>query len=199
MAETPSKYNVTPDFLFIDAIQLAYRLGYVHYPEQKAALIKAMRTATDAFSFQTALERLGVGRQTQLYGFIGKMLAAPVYYQSQYAMALGIRQEGEVAEPFLSNQRVLMLVESVLTAKQQELFYESYWWFVRNHEQVFVDLKHGNHIGVYAHEPRDNASTLARFEDYLLRLVNHKTQAVRERYEGFPADIVLAILKRAFT
>ena len=197
MAEMQSKNDIAPDFLFIDVIMLAYRLGQVQHEEQKVSLITAARTATDAFTFLAALESLGIKRQSQLYSFVGKVLAAPAYYRSQYALALGIRREGEASESFLRNLRVLSLVEGVLTAKQQSLFYDTYWWFVHNHEQTF-DLKHGNHIGVYANEPRDNASTLMRFEDYLLRLVNHKTKAVRERFEGFPVYIVLAILKRAF-
>ena len=198
MNEEQTKCGVAPDFLYLDAIMLAYRLGQVRYQEQKQSLIAAARAANDPFSFLTALESFGIRRQSQLFRFVSKVIAAPAYYRSQYALALGIHREGEVAESFLNNQRVLSLVEAVLTSKQQTLFFETYWWFVHNHKQNFVDMKRGPQIGVYANEPRDNASTIERFEDYMFRLMNHKTKTVRTRFDGFPADIVLAILKRAF-
>lgn len=190
--------QTAPDFLFIDAILLAYRLGRVRYEEQKASLLAAARAATDAITFLAALENFGVGRRTQLYRFVGEILSAPASFRAQYPGMIGLRREGEAAESFLGNLRVLFLVEPVLTGKQQELFYEAYWWFVRNHQASFFDPKKGLVIGVYATEPKNNASTLPRFEDYLFRLVNHTTQRIRTRFENFPADIVCAILHRAF-
>lgn len=190
--------QTAPDFLFIDTVLLAYRLGRVRYDEQKIALIAAARAATDAVSFLTALENFGVGRRSQLYRFVGEILSTPASFRAQYPGALGLPWNGEPAESFLSNPRVLFLVEPVLTFKQQSLFYDTYWWFVHNHQASFYDPKKGQCIGKYATEPQDNASTLPRFEDYLFRLVNHTTQRIRTRFEGFPADIVCAILHRAF-
>ena len=46
--------STAPDYMFIDCILLAYRLGRVRYPEQAKALMAAARTATDAISFATA-------------------------------------------------------------------------------------------------------------------------------------------------
>ena len=198
MSELQPRNTTAPDFLFIDVILLAYRLGYVRHPEQKVSLLSAARMATDAFSFLTAMEDVGIGRRSQLYGFAGKVLAAPAYYRAQYPKMLGLRREGEEAEGFLRNQLVLFLVEGVLTIKQQDVFYDAYWWFTHNHEPVFTDPKRGHCIGVYATDPQDNASTLERFEEFLLRQVNHKSKYIRERFEGFPADIVIAILRRAF-
>lgn len=198
MSELQAKNPTAPDFVFIDVILLAYRLGYVQHPEQKVSLILAARTATDAISFLEAMENLGIGRRAQLYGFAGKVLAAPAYYRAQYPNVLGLRREGEEADSFLRNTHVLPLVEGVLTIRQQKSFYDAYWWFTQNHEPVFTDLKRGNCIGTYATDPQDNASTLERFEDFLLRQVNHKSKSIRERFEGFPVDIVIAILRRAF-
>lgn len=187
-----------PDYLFIDAILLAYHLGAVRYEEQKVALWSAARRATDAFSFLTAMDMSGVGRRTQLYSQIGKFLSSPTYYRAQYKQVLGLHGEGEEAESFLDNPRVLSLLEPVLTSKQQKLFYDAYWWFSHNHQPMFTDLKKGRHVGVYATDPKDNASVMERFEAYLNYLQNHKTQKIRQQFEDLPADVVLAILKRAF-
>ena len=188
----------SPRMLFIDALLLSYRLGYVRHDEEKVALLAALRAATDSMGFLSALETFGIGRRTRLYGFVRGVLAAPAGYRAQYPLVLGLREEGEASEPFLNNVRVLSLVEGVLTLKQQQTFGEAYWWFVRNHESVYHCPKRGPMLGAYAGEPRDNASALLRFEDYLLRLANHGTQRVRERYEGFPADVILAVLRRSF-
>jgi len=190
--------STSPNFLFIDVILLAYRLGEVRHEEQKEVLLAAARSATDGMTFLSALENYGVGRQSRLYSLAGKVLAAPDYYRTQYARVLGLRSEGEQPESFLGNQRVLGLTEAVLTTKQQRTMFEAYWWFVHNHEATFVDPKRGHCIGAYATDPRDNVSTLERFESFLLRMQNHRAQRVRERYASFPVDIVIAILKRAF-
>ena len=188
----------SPDYLFIDVLLLAYRLGHVRHEEQRTALLAAARAAQDSMGYMIALENFGVGRQTQLHSFAGEFLAAPEYYRAQYPNILGFRGECEATESFLGSQRVLFLVEPVLTEKQQKLFFDTYWWFVHNHEASYYDKKKGYCLGIYATELKDNASVVARFESYLSRLVNHKTQRVRERYEGFPADIVMAVLKRSF-
>lgn len=187
-----------PDFVFIDAILLAYRHGRLCFAEQKKALLAAAHAATDAITFMTALENFGVGRQSQLHAFVGEFLAAPAYYRALYPAMLGLRRENEPAESFLNNQRVLFLVEPVLSDAQQKHFFDAYWWFSHNHQPVYHDPKKGYQIGIYATDPQDNASTLPRFESYLLRLVNHSSQRIRDRFEGFPTEIVLAILKRAF-
>lgn len=188
-----------PDILFIDTILFAYRLGHVRHKEQKVALLAATRAAKDAISFLTALENFGVGRQTELYRVVGEILSAPSFYRAQYPGMVGLRREGEAAASFLNNQYVLFLVEPVLDAKQRETFFGAYWWFVNNHQASYYDPRKGWIIGLYASEPQDNASTLLRFEAYLYRLANHKNKNVRDRYEGFPTDIVIAILRRAFT
>lgn len=188
----------TPDFLFIDTILLAYRLGRVSYEEQQAALLAAARAATDAMSFLTALENLGVGRRTQLFHFVGELLSAPNYYRAQYPTMLGLRHEGEPAPTFLNNPQVTTLVEPILTKKQQRTFFDAYWWFAHNHEATTHDIRNGQRMGLFADEPKDNAATLPRFEEYLQRLMNHKNMKIRQRYEGFPIDIVMAILNRAF-
>ncbi|MBQ7495095.1 MAG: hypothetical protein IJT75_04960 [Bacteroidaceae bacterium] len=187
-----------PDYLFIDAILLAYRLGHIRYDEQREALHAAARAATDALTFMTAVDNFGIGRSSQLFHFLGQMMAAPAYYRAQYPRALGLRREGEEAEPFLRNPYVLFLTEGILNSSQYQLFSDAYWWFVNNHEPVVYDVKKGQSIGIYATDPRDNASTVARFEEYLHNLVNHKSQRVRQRFEGFPIETVLAILRRAF-
>ncbi len=187
-----------PDYLFIDAILLAYRLGHVRYGESKAALLAAARAATDALTFLSAVENFGVGRRTSLHRFLGDFMAAPDHWRSLYPGALGIRRQGEVAEPLLRSGRAAFLVEPVLNARQQQLFYDAYWWFVRNYQDAFYDPKRGHCIGAYATYPKDNAPVLANFNDYLSRLINHSSQRIRERYEGFPADIVIAILERAY-
>ena len=125
-------------------------------------------------------------------------MAAADHWRSLYPGALGIRRQGEVAEPLLRSGRAAFLVEPVLNARQQQLFYDAYWWFVRNYQDAFYDPKRGHCIGAYATYPKDNAPVLANFNDYLSRLINHSSQRIRERYEGFPADIVIAILERAY-
>ena len=195
---TTTEHGSAPDYLFIDALLLAYHLGKVRYEEQRIAMITAMRTATDALSYMSALENMGVGRRTQLHAFVGHYLAAPDFHRAKYPLMWSVRREQGEAESFLNNQRVLFLAEPVLTAKQRKLFYDTYWWFVHNHQSSFYNPKKGHCIGIYATDPQDNASTLIRFEDYLYRLVNHKTQRVRDLFNAFPADLVLAILKRAF-
>lgn len=188
----------TPDLLFVDALLLAYRLGHVRYEEQKLSLLAAAREATDTMSFLTALEGVGIGRRTGLYAFVGNFLAAPVHYRAQYPQVLGLRRESEQAESFLNNPRVLSLVEGILIGKQQRVFYEAYWWFVHNHQPTFCDPRKGLCIGAYATDPKDNASALERFEDYLLHMMTHKSQRIRERFEGFPTDIIMAVLRRTF-
>ncbi len=190
--------STAPDYVFIDTILLAYRLGHVRYAEQKAAMIAAARTATDAISVLTTLDQLGVGKRSDLYTLVGKILSAPSYYRAQHSMVLGLRSAGQEPPSFLDNEQVLFLAEPVLTGKQQKLFYETYWWFSHNYQPSFCDPKRGHCIGVYATDPKDNASVVANFEDYLSRLMNHSSQRIRERYEDFPADIIMAILKRAF-
>ena len=187
-----------PDYRFIDAILFAYRMGYVRQEEQKAALLAAARAATDAITFMTALENFGVDRRSQLHSVVGKVLAAPDYYRAQYPQMLGLQREGEAAQPFLNNNLVLFLVEPVLTFKQKELLFDAYWWFVRNHNSSYYDTKKGQCIGVYSSESKDNAATVQRFEKYLSSLMNHPSKKVASLYEGFPADIVMAIYKRAF-
>ena len=187
-----------PDLVFIDVILLAYRLGQMRYDEQRAILIAAARTAADALSFMTAIEERGISRRSQLHSFVGEVLAAPAYFRAQYPQMLGLRREGEAAESFLTSPLPLYLSEAVLSPKQQKVFYDAYWWFVNNHQEVFVDARKGNRIGAWATDLKDNASVLPRFENYLIGLIHHSTQWVRTRFEGFPDDIVLAILRRAF-
>ena len=62
--------TVAPDYLFIDAMLLAYRLGRVRYEAQKKALLAAMRAGEDSISFMQALENFGVGRRSELHAFI---------------------------------------------------------------------------------------------------------------------------------
>lgn len=185
-------------YLFTDAILLAYRLGHMRYDEQKRAMLTAAREATDPLTFMAALERYGIGSRSKAHAFVGKFLSAPAYYRAQHSLMLGIREEGQEPDPFLANQRVLFLVEGVLTAKQQDTFFKAYWWFVHNHKDQFFDPKKGQCIGMYATEPHDNPSTLARFADYLTRLADHRTQRIRTLFQDFPTDIVIAILRRAF-
>lgn len=187
-----------PDLLYIDALLLAYRLGQMRSGELRAAMLAAARSAKDSLGFMTALENFGVGRHSQLHTFVGNFLAAPSYYRAQYPAVIGLRREDEEPEPFLSSRRVLFLVEAVLTKEQQQLFFDAYWWFVHNHQETYHDTKKGWMIGAYASQPQDNASTLARFEDYLLRLVNHRNLRMRQRFANFPVDILLTIFRRAF-
>ena len=184
--------------VLVDVILLAYRLGYMKHDEELSAMLAAARAADDAMGFLTALENFGVGRRSKLYAFASKILSAPAFYRTQYPLILGLRKEGEAAEPFLGSQRVPFLVEAILTKKQRTMFTEDYWWFVHNHQDFYLDKKNGRTIGAYAAAPQDNASVLARYEDHLMRLQNHSRKEVRERYETFPADFILAILKRAF-
>ncbi|MBP3829516.1 MAG: hypothetical protein ILA06_04315 [Bacteroidaceae bacterium] len=190
--------STAPDYVFVDTILLAYRLGLVRHGEQRDALTAAARTATDAISFLTTLDAHGIKRHSRLYTLVSEILAAPAYYRAQYPLMLGLRSEGQEAPSFLSGGQALSLPEPLFTAKQQKLFYETYWWFVRNYQDAFYDPKRGHCIGAYANDPKDNSSVLANFNDYLSRLMGHSSQQIRERYEGFPADIVMAILERAF-
>ena len=184
--------------ILIDALLLAYRCGQLKSDEELAAMLASMRAANDAMTFLQALENFGVGRRSKLFSFVSKVLSAPAFYRAQYPIVLGLRQEGEAAEPFLRNQRVLFLVEALLTNKQRLLFSESYWWFVHNHEDSYYDPKKGWLMGIYATAQQDNASTLERFEEFLLRLQNHTNKRICERYESVPVDFILAVLKRAF-
>lgn len=187
-----------PDFLFIDTILICFRLGHIKNEEQKMAMWAAARAANDAISFLTALENFGVGRKSGLHHFASQVLSNPAFYRASYPRVIGLRFKGEAIESFLNSNRPPLLMQAVLTNKQQELFFDSYWWFVHQHEPIYYDAKKGPHIGIYSNEPKDNASTLDRFEHYLYHLVNHKTEKVRQRFVGFPADIVIAILKRSF-
>lgn len=188
----------TPNFLFIDVILLSYRLGRIRCNEQKVALLAATRAASDAMTFMTAIESFGITRNSDLHRFVGQLLAAPEHYRSLYPRVLGLRHADEQAEGFLNNLYVLFLTEGILTFPQQELFTKCYWWFTNNHNNTVYDAKKGLKIGIYATEPQDNESTLIRFEEYLNNLIHHKSQQVRKRFEGFPADMVIAILRRAF-
>lgn len=187
-----------PDFLFIDTIILAYRLGHVRYDEQKRVLLQAARTATDTISFMAAVESFGIGKRSKVHTAVGQLLSSHSYYRVKYARLLGIRSEGAEAEKFLDNPYVLFLTEGVLTYQQQQAMYKAYWWVVHNYRPVFVDAKKGRCIGMYATDPQDNASTLQHFEAHLNYLIHHKNQQICKPFEGFPADIVMAILRRAF-
>lgn len=186
--------------MLIDPLLLAYRQGFVRCDEEKIALLAAARAASDAIGYMTAVVNFGVRERSRLHQFLGKIVAAPAYYRAQYPMMLGLRRNDEPAESFLGSLRVLSLVEPVLTIRQQQLFYDAYWWFVNNHQPLLIDPKTKmQRIGLYADEPKDNAATLDRFQGYLTQLMNHKNINMRKRFENFPADIVMAILKRAFT
>ena len=188
-----------PDFDFIDTVLLAYRLGHVRYDEQKTALLAAARAAKDAITFLTALENFGVGRRTQLLRAVGEILSAISYYRAQYPQMVGLRREGEAPQPFLDNQYVMSLMDPLLMSKQQDAYYKVYWWFNHNYEEKYYEPKKGWVLGVYASEPRDNASVIHRFEENLLRLANHGNAKVRELYASFPIDMMVAVLRRAFT
>ena len=190
--------NQAPDFLFIDTIILAYRLGHVRFDEQKQSLLQAARIATDTISFMRAVETFGVGPRTKLHQAVGQILSSHTYYCMKYARMLGIRSEGTEADAFLNNSYALFLVEPILSYRQQQEFNKAYWWFVHNHRPVFVDVKKGRCIGVYATEPQDNAATLPRFEAFMHTLAHHKNQQVCQRFKDFPLDIVLAVEQRAF-
>lgn len=184
--------------ILIDVILLAYRLGYLKHDEELTAMLAAAHAAHDPMGFMTALENFGVARRSKLFAFAGKMLSAPAFYRAQYPMILGLRKEGEAAASFLGSQQVLFLAEALLTKKQRPVFLEDYWWFVHNHEDSYLDRKKGWTIGAYATAPQDNASVLARYEEHLMRLQHHSNTGVRDRYETFPTDFILAILRRAF-
>lgn len=196
----PGKLAQTaPDFLFIDTITFAYRMGHMRHEEVKAALLAAARAATDAITFMRALENFGVGRRSKLHAFCGEVLAAPAFYRAKYPIMLGLRQDGAPPEAFLKSQHVLFLAEPFLTKKQQGLLFDTYWWFVNQHSKTLFNPKTKTlSIGIYASEPTDNASVLARFEDCLLRLKTHKTTRIRASFEDFPADIIVAVHRRAF-
>lgn len=183
---------------FLDAAVLAYRLGYIHQDETKQALLAAARAASDSLEYLTAITNFGVGRNTRLFTFLGKFLAAPAYYRAQFPQLFPSTGTSVPPVPFLNNPQVPPMLEPVLTAVQQQAFYDTYWWFVQNYQSTHVEAKKGTHIGLYATDPTDNASALARFEELLQRLVHHKTQRLRDRFEGFPLDIVLILLKRTF-
>ena len=189
---------MAPDFVYIDAILLAYRQGHLRHNEQREALISAARTSTDALAYITMVESLGVVRGTSLHQFLGHYLASPSYYRSLYPKILGIRHDGEAPETFLHSQQALFLAEPLLTPSQNHTFYDAFWWFVHNHEPRFVDLRRGPHIGVYATDPQDNASVVARFDDYLHRLREHSKQYVRQRYESMPVDLLMPLIRRTF-
>lgn len=188
-----------PDLMWIDPLLLAYRLGHVRSDEEKTALLAAARAATDAIGYMTAVVNFGVPERSRLHQLLGKIVAAPAYYRAQYPTILGLHQKDEPVESFLGNMRVLSLVEAVLTFQQQQLFYDAYWWFVHNHQPLVIDAKKMQRIGLYADEPKDNASTVIRFQEYLTQLMNHRNKTMRDRFKPFPADIVMAILKRAFS
>ena len=183
---------------YVDAIIIAYRLGRVRHDVQKQALLAAARAATDAMTFMTAMENFGIARTSQLHGTIGEIMAAPDHFRARYPTVVGI--PGATSPPcsFLNSQHPLALVEPILTTPQYKLFYDTYWWFAHNHQPYYYDPRKGQRIGAYATEPKDNHSTVIRFEDYLYRLVNHSSLRIRSRFEGFPADVVMALLRRAF-
>lgn len=190
--------NAIPPFHLIDAIMLAYRLGYVRFDEQKQALLRAAKASTDTLSFMSEMEQFNLCKNNRLHQEMGRLLASISYYRKTNERSLGLRKEGMAPEPFLNNMYVMFLAEPVLTKKQQDTLYKVYWWFVHNHKPVFFHKQKGSCIGIYATEPQDNESTIRRFEDYIHRLEHHSTQRVRQPFEGFPTDIVLAILRRAF-
>ncbi|MCR5180231.1 MAG: hypothetical protein K6C30_03320 [Bacteroidaceae bacterium] len=190
--------TLMPPFLFIDAALLSYRLGKIRFEEQKTAMLAAARAATDSITYMSALETFGVNHWSPLHDFVGHFLAAPEYYRAKYPAILGLRAPDEPPTSFLEDQRTLFLTEAILTEKQQKTFFEAYWWFVHNHEATYYDRRKGRSIGLYATEPKDNVSVVAHFEQYLQRLANHKTKYIRERYEGFPLDIVVALVRRTY-
>lgn len=193
-----SASSTAPDFLFIDPLLLAYRLGHVRFEQQKEALLAAARAAKDAMSYMYAVENFGIGRGSQLFTFLGQVMSAITFYRRQYPTVLGLRNEGEEAESFLANIRVLNLVEPVLHPLQNKHFYDAYWWFSNNHQPTLFDAKKGRSIGIYSTDSKDNASVVPRFEEFISNQINHKSERVRARFEGFPLDIVMAILQRAF-
>ena len=110
----------TPDLLYIDVLLLSYRLGRVRHGEERAALLAAAQAAQDSIGFMQALENFGITHGSRLHHLVGQFLAAPSYYRNHYSTILGIPEEGTARESFLSNVKVLYLVEPVLTDKQQK-------------------------------------------------------------------------------
>lgn len=196
--DPPLSSAPVPDFLLVDAILFTYRIGAVRYDEQKKVMLEEACTSMDAISFLNTLAQKGIGRNSRLARELGKFLSAPNYYRALYGSSLGIRSDGVAPEPFLGNQRAIFLVEPLLNSRQQKLFFNAYWWFVHNHQPFFNDVKRGRSIGVYATDPQDNASALERFDAYLLRQVHHQNKVIQKAYADFPADIVMAVLRRAF-
>lgn len=190
--------NAIPSFHVIDAIIMAYRLGYVRFDEQKQALLQAACASTDTISFMNVLETYGISKNNKLYHEMGRLLSSITYYRKMNERALGLRHTGSSPTPFLNNTYVIFLTEPVLTKKQQDTFYKAYWYFVHNHKPVFLHKQKGPCIGIYATEPQDNESTINRFVDYIYRLEHHSTQKIRQPFQDFPTEIVLAILRRAF-
>ena len=90
-------------------------------------------------------------------------------------------------------------MEPLLTPHQCRLFSELYWWFSSNHRQHYFDSrKRELRMGAYATAPKDNASVLTRFAEYLRRLAGSTKATVRKRYEDMPFDIIIDLETRTF-
>ena len=186
-------------FPYIDIMLIGYRLGHLPVPEQRQAALAAVREANDEFSYLKALNSFGLWHTSKFCVFASHALADIDYYRLKYKGMIGLHADGDEVETFLGNNKVLFLVEPLLTNKQKDSFYDVYWWFVRNHKPVVANGKKGLKIGAYSTEPKDNASTLEQFHELLLNKANARSKAVRERYGQLPIDYIMAILKRAFT
>ena len=198
LAKCLEVFGTPPDFRFVDTMVIAYRKGLMRQDEQREAFIAAARAATDGLSFLSALANFGVNRHSELYALVEKIQAAPAYYQSTQKHLLGLRLEGVTPRPFLQDEKVLFLVEPVLNSTQFKLFEKTFWQFSDQHRPVVMKPNGQHSIGLYVNEPRDNASVLPRFAAYLDHLMHHASQREQEQFEGFPADIVMALLWRAY-
>ena len=178
LAKCLEVFGTPPDFRFVDTMVIAYRKGLMRQDEQREAFIAAARAATDGLSFLSALANFGVNRHSVLYALVEKIQAAPAYYQSTQKHLLGLRLEGVTPRPFLPDEKVLL--------------------FSDQHRPVVMKPNGQHSIGLYVNEPRDNASVLPRFAAYLDHLMHHASQREQEQFEGFPADIVMALLWRAY-
>ena len=196
--QAESRFPAAPDFLYLDAITLAYHLGLSRNDSHKTALIAAARAASDAITFMNALMNFGIHHGSRLHHQISTFISAPTFYRERYHGIIGLPPHGDHEPSFFDSQKVLYYCEPFLTSEQRQTLYDDYWWFIHNHEAQYYDKKKGTVIGAYATEPRDNASMVTRFEEYLHHRVFHKTQRISKHYEHFPADIIVAVLRRTF-
>ena len=184
--------------LLADVITLCHRKNLVHYAEQRSALLLAAQQAQSTSHFLEQLFSFGIPQNAQLTQLVRSVLASPPYYRALYAKTLLCIPDPDGTQTLLTDQRVFFAAEPFLSVKQRKVFEEDVWDFRRNHQATIYHPTKGTMLGVYAGESQERTPVMERFEEFMRHRCSLTTVKMRTRYDEFPLDILLLVLRRGW-